>query len=741
VKNARRRNLIIAAFAVFIMVTGLGVVGGTYYVDGVKKGDALQFPETTTVYYADGTLLAKLGQKTRFQVSYDDMNDAVTESIVASEDTTFWTNQGVDFKGVVRAAWNNFTGGSTQGASTITQQYARLAFDLKGATYNRKLREAVLAWKIDDQLSKQEILESYLNSVPFGRNTYGIEAAAQAYFGKTVKKSAPPEQQITDAEAMALVAMVKQPEPDPDDPENFPGYDPTRGDKAKQNAINRWEYVRGQMVKLGQANPGKYLTPEEDAAIKFPENWIVYQPSTGQGEEKPAGLVINHALDELTHTKGSAFEGKTWQSIEDGGYSIYTTLSPQAQQAAERAADETVDGSVMKGQPDSLQSALVAVEPGTGRVLAYYGGHNGKGNDYASFYYDEKNEATGVGRYPAGSSFKIYTLAAALKAGISLRSYWQWTPHDQPGRSKENPIRNASECVPDKTLKTGLCTLLDSTIASLNVPFYDVTASVSPAKVLEMARDAGINYMWTDERVRQDLRTITDFGKVTPSKFDIILGIGQYPITVLDHANGAATFAAAGLRANAHFVSKVTKNDKVLYGETLPNPTQPKILNQQAINDLTYAMSQVNGTDVGGWQTATKTGTWEYNKRTDQNAHAWNVGFTKNLAAAVWVGNRGDEKAIVDKNGATIWGSGFPAQIWRKFMTDTSNAIGWEKKNTRFNAPNYIGNENPPGSFPSPTPSPEPPPPPPPPPTTSRPPNSQSPSPKPSGSGGPGNGN
>jgi membrane peptidoglycan carboxypeptidase len=89
------------------------------------------------------------------------------------------------------------TGGSTQGASTITQQYARLAFDLKGATYNRKLREAVLAWKIDDQLSKKEILESYLNSVPFGRNTYGIEAAAQAYFGKTVKKSAPPEQQIT----------------------------------------------------------------------------------------------------------------------------------------------------------------------------------------------------------------------------------------------------------------------------------------------------------------------------------------------------------------------------------------------------------------------------------------------------------------------------------------------------------------------------------------------------------------
>jgi membrane peptidoglycan carboxypeptidase len=110
------------------------------------------------VYYSDNSVMAKLGEVTRYEVKYDDMNPVVTNAIVASEDKTFWTNGGVDFTGVMRAAWNNFTGGEQQGASTITQQYARVAFDLSGSTYSRKLREAVLAWKISDKLTKKQIL-------------------------------------------------------------------------------------------------------------------------------------------------------------------------------------------------------------------------------------------------------------------------------------------------------------------------------------------------------------------------------------------------------------------------------------------------------------------------------------------------------------------------------------------------------------------------------------------------------
>src|SRR5262249_46646649 len=242
--KVRRQRRLMAAFAVFIMVAGVLVIGGTYFVDGVKTSDQLTFPATTTVYYSDGSPVSKLGEETRYELSYDEMNDAVLKTIVASEDQTFWTNDGVDFGSVVRAAWNNFTGGDVQGGSTITQQYARLAFDLQGVTYQRKAREAVLAWKISDKLDKKTILASYLNAVPFGRQTYGIEAAAQAYFGKTAKRTAPPEQQITWAEAMVLVSMVKQPNPDPSDPVGHPGYDPTFSPEAKANSQSRWNYVK-----------------------------------------------------------------------------------------------------------------------------------------------------------------------------------------------------------------------------------------------------------------------------------------------------------------------------------------------------------------------------------------------------------------------------------------------------------------------------------------------------------------
>jgi membrane peptidoglycan carboxypeptidase len=469
------------------------------------------------------------------------------------------------------------------------------------------------------------------------------------------------------------------------------------------------------MVALNKDHPGEYLTPEEDAAIKFPENWLPRPTDDNPDEAKPSGLVINHVFDELSHTKGSPFFGKTWQSIEEGGYQITTTISKPAQDAAIAAADEAVAGSVMNGQPANLQAALVAVEPGTGRVLAYFGGDNGKGNDYAGFYYDEKGEATGVGRFPPGSSFKVYTLAAALKQGISLKSYWQWTPHAQPGRDPSNPVRNASNCTSDvdpatKQPKSGLCSLLEATTASLNVPYYDVTVAVSPAKVLEMARDAGIDYMWTDARERVDLRT-AKMSDVTPSKFDAILGIGQYSVTVMDHANGMATFAAGGLRAQAHFVLKVEKNGEVLYSETLPKQDSARLLNQQQINDLTYAMTQVRVGNSLGWQHATKTGTWEYNKDPNENAHAWNVGFTRKLAAAVWVGNKAEEQGIRDANNSIIYGSTLPAPIWRKFMDAALAGINWPKEIQQFAAPNFIGNENPPGSFPSPTPSPEAPPP------------------------------
>ncbi|MEV0136172.1 biosynthetic peptidoglycan transglycosylase, partial [Dactylosporangium sp. NPDC050688] len=144
-KRRRRRNVIIASIAAFIMLTGIGLVTGTYYFDQVELPENLTLEQSTSIYYADGPLMARIGSKNRTLVTYEEIPLHVQHAVVAAEDNSFYTNDGVDYWGVARAAWNNVTGGDRQGASTISQQYARKWAELEGVTYGRKLREAVIA--------------------------------------------------------------------------------------------------------------------------------------------------------------------------------------------------------------------------------------------------------------------------------------------------------------------------------------------------------------------------------------------------------------------------------------------------------------------------------------------------------------------------------------------------------------------------------------------------------------------
>lgn len=699
VHKAKRRTVLMAAFAVLLMLTGVGVVGATYFVESVPTPDQLPLPESTTVYYSDGkTVMARLGSENRTNLDFDEMNDPVKDAAVAAEDRTFWTNEGVDLSAVMRAAWNNFTGGDggRQGGSTIAQQYARAILDSREVTYSRKLREAVVAWKLTDEYSKETILEFYLNTVPFGRGAYGIEAAAQAYFGKTANKNAKPERQITVSEAAMLVANIKQPEPNPDNAIELPGYDPKRTKSEQQNAkalansTDRWGYVLDGLVELGK------LTPEDRAALVYPlESLKPYVPASA-GLDRPTGLVVEHALSELAQSP--VFRGKSWDFIRNNGFQIITTVHKGAQDAAVRAADKFVKSSPMYIQSRKYQAALVAIQPGTGRVLAYFGGHDGAGADYAGWYRDEDGDPKGHGRYPPGSSSKVYTLAAALRDGISLNSWWDSSsPHEfPPRRVGSKAIRNASTCTREYGEPNGPCTLLGSTVNSLNVPFYAVTEAIGSAKVVEMARDAGIRSMWTDDRTRIDFTSETDIAAQGREYFDTEVGFGQYPLTVLDHANGLATFAADGLRAEAHFVMRVVKGKDVVYGETLPTDNQPRVLNEPQIRDLTYALSRTSAANLGnGWDSAGKTGTWQYARSASENAHGWMVGFTKKLAAAVWVGNEKDEGPVRLKNGSKLFGANLPAAIWQQFMVEATQKMGLKNDaSARFGRPAWTGDDS-----------------------------------------------
>ncbi|MBQ1059541.1 transglycosylase domain-containing protein [Micromonospora chalcea] len=713
----RKRRRLPVVLAVCVLLAGCGLVAGGYYFDSVPTPSDLKLPESTTVFYADGrTPMAKLGAQNRTIVPYDQMNDSAKQAIVAAEDRTFWTNRGIDFKGVLRAAWANVSGGQRQGASTLTQQYARIAADLRGVTYSRKLREAVIAWKLDDAYTKEEILGFYLNTVPFGRGAYGIEAAAQTYFGKTVRRDAPPERQLTQAEAMVLCAMVKQPEADPADPEGTPGYDPRRNALAKQNSIDRWNYIRDGMVKLG------YLTSQQAADLAYPDTVRPIDKDAGRSDlDRPTGLVVNHVLAELRGTE--PFRGKPDEVIRDGGYRIVTTIDKRVQDAAEAAADIRRDTAprAVRGQPRNWQAALVAVEPGTGRVLGYYGGDKGSGADYAGWYSDEDGQARGFGQHPPGSSFKVYDLAAAVRDGISVKERFD-SPDTKEfpasGRTKGSaagPIRNAERapCQPD-------CALWEATVASLNVTYFELTERLGTDKVIEMARQAGVESMWETVRgnprpQRVDLRS--DPADEVAKRFSTEVGIGQYGITVQDHANGMATFAAGGKRADAHFVRSVSKDDEEVWTEQLR--TTDLGLDREAVDQMDWTLRRVRAAKLdNGWDSAGKTGTWQAGKSTTQNVHTWMVGWTGALASAVWLGTT-DGKPLRTSDGSyDVYGSTGAAPIWRQFMTKATEAMKLDPGKYRFGEPKF------PGDTPEPTASA-------PPPSTAAPTPSDSPSPSP----------
>ncbi|MGC1214215.1 MAG: transglycosylase domain-containing protein, partial [Micromonospora sp.] len=687
-KKRRRINILIASFAVFIMLAGIGVVGFTYYSTKMILPEDTIPPLSTTIYSADKKVIAKVGDQNRQLVTIKDIPQHVQDAVAAAEDRNFYRHSGVDYKGIARAAWNNLTGGDKQGASTITQQYARNAFDnLNQDTYGRKVKEAILASKLNDKYDKPTIMQHYLNIVYFGRGAYGIEAAASTYFGKHTN-------QLTVAEAAVLAALIKQPEPTA----THKGYDPAINPTA---ALDRWNYVIGGMITEGWLDAaGKPAHPTE-----YPKT--IKKPSKNNGADfgvnTPYGNVINYVSQEMREMKLCTDDEATVtpnrplcsQALSRGGYRITTTIDTRIQRAALDAAQRATKGSELYGQPKNLMAAVVSIEPKTGAVRAYYGGDNGTGTDYAG-----KNMDNGVlsGGHSPGSSFKIYTLAAALKADISIKSRWKGSAFTPEGVKFK--VSNAGA---DKVSCGDSCTLEVSTLKSLNVPFYYITEKIGPDKVLDMAKQAGVTTMWrtdTNPAKAYDL-TKADPKDLAPSPFFNVIGYGQYPITVLDHANGVATFANEGVYNKAHFVKKVEKQNvgtgrwEPIGGEKLD---PKKRISKDIVADVTSVLEQYPTKSShrpldDGRKVAEKTGTWELGDDSTENGDAWMIGYTPQLATAVWVGNLKDRKPIrMKQNGEMIKISGatMPGAIFQRFMNDALK--GEDKKD--FPPAAHVGSDD-----------------------------------------------
>jgi membrane peptidoglycan carboxypeptidase len=614
--DALRRRRIISSILAGVVLAGVFTIVGVYYLTDIPLPDALSLPQTTTVYYSDGvTVMARLGTENRIDVDLATLPAFVPNAVVAAEDPGFSSDSG----------------------TTISRQYVRVAAGLNVDTLSGQARELVLASKLEDEYTKNQILGFYLNTVYFGRGAYGIGAAAQAYFGRTA-------QDLTPAEAIVLAGLLASP--------GDGRYDPT---VDSVGAKDRFATVARAMVTAGT------LDAADADALTIPKVQKYDPGAFESGLDAPTGLVVQHVLAELQAT--AAIRDKPAGYIENGGYSIVTTLDAKAQKLLEQTAGETVPTSVMYGQPNNLQAAAVVVEPGTGRVRAYYGGDQGTGADYAGWYVDANGQTVGYGAHPPGTTMDVYTMAAALSAGISVKSTWD-SPSVAEFAGREVHDYGSAPCQPR-------CTLADAANSSLNIPMYAVGEKVSPAKVIDAARGVGIQSMWIPDspsttRQRYDLVARTGT-QLAPKPFGPDVALGEYPVTVEDQANAMATLADDGQRATAHFVVSVRRNGRSVYTEATKPPV--RALSSSAVADVTWVMSQEPaGRLDGGRPSATKVGTWGLRDSPVETAHAWTVGFTANLAMAVWVGNVEIELPLHDSNGLVVTGSGLPAQIYRTFM-------------------------------------------------------------------------
>ena len=618
------RKVIVRA-AVF--VTGFGFVAGSvlfalaYFTVDVPDANAYVNSQSTIFQYANGEEIGRVGTQNRQIVPLAKIPLKVRQAVLAAEDKSFYSNKAFSVTGILRAAFNNLTGGSLQGGSTITQQYAKTAFLTPSRTIQRKVRELVIAIKLENELSKDQIFESYLNTIYFGRGSYGVMTASQQYFNRTVD-------QLTISQAAVIASILRS-----------PGlYDPAFAEGNAERLANRFEYVKNNMLEEG------WLSEEEAAKMKLPE--VAPRATSGQ-LSGPKGHVIEAVQKEL------AKMGFSQEQLLVGGLVIKTTLDQKAQQSAVDAVNRFYPSNA----PDDLRIGLAAIRPGTGEVLALYGGR-----DYLE---RQLNDAT-QSITQAGSTFKPFAIIAALEKGIPLTSMWNGdSPQTFDDLGKPYEVFNYGNN------GWGQVDLMTATKHSINTVFVPLGIDVGPDKVVDVARRAGI----------------PDTVAMMPTPSFVL---GTSSPHVIDVANAYATFAAQGVRSKPYLVSQVIGSNKgVLFEAT---PSTEEVFSKDVMADLTYALK---GTITGGTGAAAlalgrpaagKTGT------SQSNASAWFSAYTPQIAASVSFFRDNATQSLNGIGGMTsVTGGSFPARIWTQFM---KGALKGEPVMS-FPAPSNIGGLDP----------------------------------------------
>lgn len=564
---------VLVVLAVFAVVMGIGAVAalavGSMWLQDLpdyEDSSSYNYAEKTKVYASDGeTLLAEFYLENRDPVKLDEISPYVLKGTVATEDERFYEHGGVDLAGIARAVVVNLTGTGKEGASTITQQFVRntvLADEATESTLKRKVREAYISIKIEEMYSKDEILLMYLNTINYGQGAYGIEAASRLYFSK-------PASDLTIAEAATLIGIPQSPT------YNNPVDNPT-------NCLNRRNLVLDRMLSNNVITQTEY-----DAAKAEPIALSITRSDSQDGLYKYKYFT--------SYVRDTLLETYSVNEVFKGGMKVITTLDVDMQDQAEQSAEKKLNS-----LSDNLELAMVAVDPDTGFIKALIGGR-----DYDT---DEYNLATQAKRQP-GSSFKTFTLLAALDKGISPQTNLNCSSRVTIGNWQVENYGGSNY---------GTRSLASAFAVSSNTGFAELVTEVGASNVVTMAQKCGI------ESQLDALPSIT---------------LGTEEVSVREMAQAYATVANGGTKREAVCIQEIYDSTGVLIHKA--DTTGLKTLDTKLTEAATEIMEGVvtSGTGRGaslssGQPVAGKTGTSE-NWR-----DKWFCGITPQLSVAIWIGGR-----------------------------------------------------------------------------------------------------
>jgi len=603
-------------------------------------------------------------------VQKQDIPLVLKQAVVAAEDSRFYKHSGVDIQGSARALLNDLQGNSTlQGGSTITQQYVKLTYTGGDRTLLRKVKEAILASQLARKIDKDEILFRYMSIISLGEGTFGVGAASETYFRKSVSA-------LSASEAATLAGVI--PAPTFYSPRDHP-------DRAEQKRV----LILDKMLDQG------YLTPEEHANAVRAKLVLADKPANPklatvvyprQQPQSRYPYFVDYVRRFLINKYGE-------DTVFRGGLTIQTTLEPDLQAKAEAQVANALAGTKpfpapkKNGDPNLLNMTLVAVEPATGRVKAFVGGRDpndpyvGKVNRAlgrcppkpsaadmkfvevpATCWNDPAPvEGGGSGDQP-GSTFKAFTLAAAFRKGYSpAKVYSSQAPFRVPGcKGDKCVINNAG----DGQSSGGGLTIAQATAGSVNVVFARIGQDVGNKAIGQAASDLGMSQVWESTKVHGASYTL-----------------GPIEVSSLEMAASYGVFANRGMRVPASPILKIVDANGRVVEDNLA-PAGQRVLDEGVADTMNSVLKGPleSGTARGkgiGRPAAGKTGS------TNDNFDAWFVGYTPSLSTAVSMGYDEGQKMANIKGVATVFGGTIPASTWQGFMQQALEGV----PPTDFNAP------------------------------------------------------